>query len=65
MVVDKKYISPYKFINSLFDVASSKAIFIPDAGMNITSVSTSAETKKSWALKMTDRKFDFLYQNRF
>ena len=31
-----KYISPYKFLNNLFEVSSNKAIFIPDAGLNIT-----------------------------
>ena len=31
-----KYVSPYKFMNNLFEVSSKKAIFIPDAGMNIT-----------------------------
>ena len=31
-----KYISPYKFLNNLFDISSNKAIFIPDAGLNIT-----------------------------
>ncbi len=33
---NKKYISPYKFIGDLFMSAKSNAIFIPDAGMNIT-----------------------------
>ena len=35
---DKKnqYISPYHFINKLFETANNDAIFIPDAGMNIT-----------------------------
>jgi len=33
---NSKYISPYKFMNNLFDVSSKNAIFIPDAGMNIT-----------------------------
>lgn len=33
---DKKYISPFKFINQLFLEAKNNAIFIPDAGMNIT-----------------------------
>jgi acetolactate synthase-1/2/3 large subunit len=33
---NSKYVSPYKFMNNLFDVSSKNAIFIPDAGMNIT-----------------------------
>lgn len=33
---NSKYVSPYKFMNKLFDVSSKNAIFIPDAGMNIT-----------------------------
>ena len=33
---NKNYISPYKFINELFNLAKKDAIFIPDAGMNIT-----------------------------
>ena len=33
---NKKYISPFKFISNLFLLAKRNAIFIPDAGMNIT-----------------------------
>ena len=33
---DYNYVSPYYFINKLFEVAGNDAIVIPDAGMNIT-----------------------------
>ena len=33
---NKKYISPFKFMSNLFMQAKKNAVFIPDAGMNIT-----------------------------
>lgn len=33
---EDQYISPYYFMKKLFEIANSDAIFIPDAGMNIT-----------------------------